>query len=152
MAERLQFELVSPERLLLSEPVEMVVVPGGEGYFGVLVGHAPLISTVQPGVIEVHEGKEITERIFVAGGFAEVTPERCTVLADEAVPVSSLDATAVEADIRTLEGNIASLRDRASRLSGAELDQARLELRTAESRLQIATAKLTAVRGAAAAH
>jgi F-type H+-transporting ATPase subunit epsilon len=71
MADKLQFELVSPERLLLSEPVGMVVVPGSEGNFGVLPGHALFISTVRPGVIDVYEDKTITERIFVSGGFAE---------------------------------------------------------------------------------
>ena len=64
----------------------MVVVPGTEGNFGVLPGHAPLISTIRPGTIDIYEGNAIAERIFVAGGIAEVTPERCTVLADEAMP------------------------------------------------------------------
>ena len=76
MADKVAFELVSPERLLLSRAVEMVVVPGSEGYFGVLPGHAPLVSTLNPGVIDVYENGAIDERIFVAGGFAEVTPER----------------------------------------------------------------------------
>ncbi len=74
-----EFELVSPERLLKSEPVEMVVVPGAEGDFGVLPGHSMLIATVRPGVIDIHEGGQVRESIFVAGGFAEVSPERCTV-------------------------------------------------------------------------
>src|SRR5271156_974348 len=84
MPDRVQFELVTPERLLISEAVEMVVVPGTEGNFGVLPGHALLISTIRPGAIEVYEGQRVTRRIFVAGGFADVTPERCTVLADDA--------------------------------------------------------------------
>ena len=92
MADKVQFELVSPERLLVSEAVDMVVVPGSEGDFGVLPGHAPFISAVRPGVIEVYEGNTVTERIFVAGGFAEVTPERCTVLADEAMPFAEVTA------------------------------------------------------------
>ena len=70
MAEQLTFELVSPERLLFSTDVEMVVVPGDEGDFGVLAGHAPLVSTVRSGVIDVYESDSISERIFVAGGFA----------------------------------------------------------------------------------
>ena len=94
--EKVQFELVSPEKLLLSEEVDMVVVPGSEGDFGVLPRHAPLISTVRPGVIAVHQGGEVTDRVFVAGGFAEVTPERCTVLAEEAMPVAELDRAAAE--------------------------------------------------------
>src|SRR5260370_16678619 len=98
MAEKVQFELVSPEKLLLSEAVDMVVVPGTEGNFGVLAGHSLLISTVRPGVIDVYEGSEISERIFVSGGFAEVTAERCTVLADEAVPLASLDSPPIQAN------------------------------------------------------
>ena len=81
-----QFELVTPEQLLVSRNVDMVVVPGTEGNFGVLPGHSPLISTIRPDTIDIYEGNAIAERIFVAGGLAEVTPERCTVLADEATP------------------------------------------------------------------
>jgi len=97
MAEgKVAFELVSPERLLLSEEVDMVVVPGEEGDFGVLTRHAPMISTLRPGVIKVHDGGAVTEQIFVAGGFAEVTPTRCTVLAEEAVAVGDIDRAATE--------------------------------------------------------
>ena len=92
MADRVEFELVSPAKLLVSEPVEMVVVPGEDGDFGVLPGHAPVISLVRPGVIDIHEDGRVSRRIFVAGGFAEVTPERCTVLAEEAQPVEDIDA------------------------------------------------------------
>jgi F-type H+-transporting ATPase subunit epsilon len=145
MADKLQFELVSPEKLLLSEAVEMVVVPGGEGNFGVLPGHALLISTVRPGVIDVYENTSVSERIFVSGGFAEVTPERCTVLADEAVPLSSLDRAAIEAQARTLESTAAALRDQAARLSGSERDAVLDELRAAEARLAVARAKLAAL-------
>jgi F-type H+-transporting ATPase subunit epsilon len=149
MADKVQFELVSPEKLLLSEAVDMVVVPGTEGNFGVLAGHSLLISTVRPGVIDVYEGNEISERIFVSGGFAEVTAERCTVLADEAVPLSSLDAAMVEANQRALEGALANLRDRVGRLTGEERDQALLEQRSTELKLDIEAAKLAALRQAA---
>jgi F-type H+-transporting ATPase subunit epsilon len=149
MADKVQFELVSPEKLLLSEAVDMVVVPGTEGNFGVLAGHSLLISTVRPGVIDVYEGNDISERIFVSGGFAEVTAERCTVLADEAVPLSSLDAAAIEANQRALEGMLANLRDRAGRLTGEERDQALLEQRSTELKLDIEAAKLAALRQAA---
>jgi F-type H+-transporting ATPase subunit epsilon len=146
MADKVQFELVSPEKLLLSEAVDMVVVPGTEGNFGVLPGHSLLISTVRPGVIDVYEGSEISERIFVSGGFAEVTAERCTVLADEAVPLSSLDAATIEAELHTLEGALANLRDRVARLTGDEREQALAELRATELKLEIETAKLAALR------
>jgi F-type H+-transporting ATPase subunit epsilon len=99
MAETTQFELVSPERLVLSRPVEMVVVPGTEGYFGVLPRHAPMISTLDAGVIDIYEGGSVVERIFVAGGFAEVTEGRCTVLAENAVPFNEIDPAKVDKEI-----------------------------------------------------
>src|SRR3954470_10641267 len=99
MPDLVQFELVSPERLIVSAEVEMVVVPGTEGNFGVLPGHAPLISSIRPGTIDVYEGQTITRRIFVVSGIAEVTPERCTVLADEALPPDELDRGAIEAEL-----------------------------------------------------
>jgi len=83
---KVSFRLVMPEREILATEADMVVVPGSEGDFGVLHGHAPLISTVRPGVLEVLQGNKVEQRFMVAGGIAEVTPERCTVLADEAVP------------------------------------------------------------------
>ncbi len=149
MASRIGFELVSPEKLLLSEDVEMVVVPGGEGNFGVLPGHALFISTVRPGVIDVYEGNKVSERIFVSGGFAGVTPERCTVLADEAMPVSSLDRTQVDESLKAAEAEIASLNDRLPRLQGPEHDQAAIELAAAESRRTVAEAKRAALETAA---
>ena len=72
----------------------MVVVPGAECDLGILPGHSPLIATVRPGVIQIQQGGKVTESIFVAGGFCEVSPERCTVLAEEAMPVDSIDKTA----------------------------------------------------------
>jgi len=89
---KLSFRLVMPERELLNIEADMVVVPGAEGDFGVLHGHAPLISTVRPGVLEVIQGTKVEQRFMVVGGFAEVTPERCTVLADEAVPFEQVTA------------------------------------------------------------
>ena len=128
MAERVQFELVTPERLLLSEMVEMVVVPGTEGNFGVLPGHAPLISSIRPGTIDVYEGQTVTRRIFVVSGIAEVTPERCTVLADEALPPDELDRGAIEAELQTVQGNLPSLREQVARATGTERDNLLIEL------------------------
>jgi F-type H+-transporting ATPase subunit epsilon len=96
------FELVSPERLLLSKTVDMVVLPGSEGLFGVLGGHAPLIATLRPGVLDVHENGAVTDRIFVGGGFAEVTPDRCVVLAETATPMKDLDRAAIAAKVTSL--------------------------------------------------
>ena len=92
-----EFELVSPAKLLVSEPVEMVVIPGAEGDIGVLPGHSPLIATVRPGVIDIHEGGKVRDRIFVGGGFAEVSPNRCTVLAEEATPIDEINLATAEA-------------------------------------------------------
>jgi F-type H+-transporting ATPase subunit epsilon len=92
MADQVHFELVSPERLELSTDVEMVVVPGTEGDFGVLPGHMPLISTIRPGIIYVFRDGKVSERIFVEGGFAEVTQESCTILAEHAKTVGEIDA------------------------------------------------------------
>ncbi len=116
---KVEFELVSPERLLLSEPVDMVVVPGEEGDFGVLVRHAPFISTVRPGVISVHNGGRVTERIFVAGGFAEVTPSRCTVLAEQAQPVAEIDRAAVEQQLKDASEDLADAKDDTGRATAA---------------------------------
>jgi F-type H+-transporting ATPase subunit epsilon len=98
MADTVQFELVSPERLLLSQQVEMVVVPGTDGYFGVLPRHAPVISTLRPGVIDVYRGGAIAQQYFVAGGFAEVNASGVTVLVDEALPMAEI--TKAKADER----------------------------------------------------
>jgi F-type H+-transporting ATPase subunit epsilon len=100
MAETLEFELVSPEKLLVSEPVEMVIVPGAEGNFGALPRHAPMLSTVRPGVLDIYKDGKVANQIFVAGGFAEVTEERCTVLAEEAVALSDLTRESVEARLQ----------------------------------------------------
>ncbi len=83
----IDLEIVSPEKLLLSRPVDMVVIPAAEGEMGVLPQHAPMIVLLQQGVIRLYEGGHVTESLQVSGGFAEVTPTRVTVLADDAVPV-----------------------------------------------------------------
>ncbi|GAB4181753.1 MAG: hypothetical protein OHK0024_20800 [Thalassobaculales bacterium] len=120
MAETTNFELVSPERLLVSRAVEMVVMPGSEGLFGVLPRHAPLISTLDPGVIQIYEGGQVKERIFVAGGFAEVTATRCTVLAEEAMPVGDIERAAVERRLKELGEDLADARDEAARTAAAK--------------------------------
>ena len=117
---RVAFELVSPERLLLSESVDMVVVPGAEGDFGVLVRHAPLVSGVRPGVISVYNGGRVTERIFVAGGFAEVTPSRCTVLAEQAMPVAEIDRPAIEQQLKDAREDMADAEDDDERAAAAQ--------------------------------
>ena len=124
-----EFELVSPQRLLMSEPVEMVVVPGAEGDFGVLPGHSLLIATVRPGVIDIHEGGQVKESIFVAGGFAEVSPERCTVLAEEAVPVADIDRGEAEQRLEDAKTALAKAEEDPENDTAA----AEKELKTAEA-------------------
>ena len=132
-----QFELVSPEKLLLSEEVEMVVVPGAEGDFGVLPGHTPVISTVRPGVIHIFEGGNVKSRIFVAGGFAEVTAERCTVLAEEALPLEDIDRSQVEKDLQEATEDISDAGDNAVERALAEqrADTARAKLASLDSQI-----------------
>jgi F-type H+-transporting ATPase subunit epsilon len=142
----IQFELVTPEQLLVSRDVDMVVVPGTEGNFGVLPGHSPLISTIRPGTIDIYEGNAIAERFFVAGGLAEVTPERCTVLADEAVPPESLDRAQLEAELQTIDGNMPPLRDQIGRVTGSERDRLQAELRQLERQFAETSAKLRVLR------
>ena len=139
------FELVTPERLVVSREVEMVVVPGTEGNFGVLPGHAPLISTIRPGTVDIYEGRAVTERIFVVGGIADVTPERCTVLADEAMPPDSLDRNALDRELTEIEGNLPSLSEQVGRAQGTERERLAAELRTLERRRDAARAKLQAL-------
>ena len=100
---KVAFELATPESLLVSTRADMVVVPGAEGDFGVLPGHAPFISEVRAGVIDIHRAGKVEERIFVAGGFAEVNIKGCTVLSGEAYPLDDLDKGDVEERRRDAE-------------------------------------------------
>ena len=129
---QVEFELVSPERLLKSEPVDMVVVPGAEGDFGVLPGHSLLIATVRPGVIDIHRDGAVAEKIFVAGGFAEVSPERCTVLAEEAVPVGDIDRAEAEQRLEDAKAALA----KAEEDTEGDASAAEKEVRAAEAMIQ----------------
>jgi len=103
-----QLELVSPEKLLLSRKVDMVVFPAAEGEMGVLAGHAPMIVSLRGGVIAVHEGGQVTEQLFVAGGFAEVAADRVTILADEATPLDSLSKSEAQSRLAEAEAAFAA--------------------------------------------
>ncbi|OYV30350.1 MAG: ATP synthase F1 subunit epsilon, partial [Acidocella sp. 20-61-6] len=85
-------EIISPEKLLLSKPVDMVVIPGTEGDLGILPGHSKLITGLRGGLVDLYENGKITERFFVSGGFAEVTEEHCSILADTITRQSELDS------------------------------------------------------------
>ncbi len=106
MAELFHFELDSPEKLISSGSVAMVVVPGTEGDFGVLPGHAPLMSTIRPGAIAIYEADSntLTRRIFVDGGFAEVSDKGLTILAESAMPVGDIDPAKVAVDLAAARG------------------------------------------------
>ena len=129
-------EIVSPARLLLSRPVDMVVIPASEGDMGVLEGHTPMIVMLRGGVIALYEGERITDQMFVAGGFAEVTPERCTVLANEVMPVADLQRS--EGERRLAEADAALAEIDANDVVGEEL---------ALERAQSARAMIEAVDG-----
>jgi F-type H+-transporting ATPase subunit epsilon len=120
MAGTFKFELVTPERMALSQDATQVLVPGVEGEFTVLPGHAPVISALRPGVIEVTlaEGGE-KERIFVKGGFAEVDADRVTVLAERALAVEQMDAGTIAVELETAEAEFGAAADDAARLAAA---------------------------------
>jgi F-type H+-transporting ATPase subunit epsilon len=102
-------EIVTPERLLLSRPVDMVVIPASEGDMGVLEGHAPAIVILRGGVIALYEGERITDQMYVAGGFAEVTPERCTVLANEVLAPADLSREEGERRLAAAETSLSQI-------------------------------------------
>jgi F-type H+-transporting ATPase subunit epsilon len=132
MAGTLQFDLVSPERLLLSGPVEMVIVPGVEGDFGALPEHSNLISLIRPGVLYVYKDGKQSERIFVGGGFAEVTASGCTVLAEEATPVAEIDRPKAEQAVTDAREDVEDAKDDTHRAL------AQAVLKVAEARLAAA--------------
>ena len=111
MAETTLFELVSPERLIMSKDVSMVVVPGSEGLFGVLPRHTSMLSALAPGVVDIYEEEVITERLFVVNGFAEVTADRCTVLAEDVIPIENLNPDELEEKIEEMRGEVRNASD-----------------------------------------
>jgi F-type H+-transporting ATPase subunit epsilon len=133
----LTLEIVSPERLLFSDVADMAEIPAAEGDIGVLPGHAPMIVALRGGVIRVHRGGAVTRRLFVAGGFAEVTAERCTVLADEATPVEDLSADAARSRIAEAE---AAYAEAAKGADVAARERAMARLLSARARLDAASA------------
>ena len=126
MPDPFHFELVSPERLMFSGEVEAVIVPGTEGQFTVLKDHAPLMTRLKPGIVEVDETASKKSRLFVRGGFADVAPSGLTILAELAMPVEEFDAAAVAAQIKDAEEDVAdATTDEQKRLANEKLDQLR---------------------------
>lgn len=136
MNTQINFELVSPEEKLVSEPVHMVVIPGEEGEMGIGAHHASLVASLKPGVVALYKDSldEQPRRIFIAGGFADVTGVTCTVLAEEAMDVSKLDAEQLQKNIRDLEEDLG--------LAAEMADKIRIE-----SKLKLAKTKLNAATG-----
>lgn len=130
------FELVSPEKKLMSEKAWQVTVPGEEGDFGVRAGHSSLVSTIRPGVVEiVSKQGDAPTKIFIAGGFADVTATNLTVLAEQATKVDDMDKGAIEKEITDLEKKLADTKDE-------------IEVSRFKKQLSLENAKLTAVSAA----
>jgi F-type H+-transporting ATPase subunit epsilon len=124
MNELIRFELVSPEKLVLAADVQQVLVPGSEGDMGVLPGHAPVMTTVRPGVLDVTTRSGNMKRYYVKGGFAEINPLQITVLAQTSIDLDDLDAEHIAADIRDMEEDLADARtDEARRKAETALNQ-----------------------------
>jgi F-type H+-transporting ATPase subunit epsilon len=128
-------EIVSPEKLLLSRSVDMVVIPAAEGEMGVLPAHAPMIVLLRGGTIRLYDGGSVTATLFVSGGFAEVTPERCTVLANEVLPVSEVSLNVARARLEDAQAEY----DAADKTDVTALD-------VVMSRIQSATAMIEAAQ------
>ena len=118
------FELVSPERLLFTGEVESVVVPGSEGELTVLKDHAPLMTTLKPGIVTVTEAGGRSQRLFVRGGFADVAPTGLTILAESSVPVDQLDTAKLDAELKGAQDEVtAASSDEGRRLATEKLNQ-----------------------------
>ena len=128
MAGTFKFELVSPERILLSEDAEQVIVPGMEGQFTVLPGHAPVISTLRPGILDaqVAGGRR---RVFVRGGFAEVGPDRVTVLVQHMFDLDGIDGEKLALEVSSAEQMLSEAKDDSSRMLAGEAIERLKELR-----------------------
>ncbi len=133
----IDFELVSPERKLVSEPVSMVVIPGSEGEMGVGPGHSSVLSSLNPGIVALYtNNNEEPRKIFVAGGFADVTAEICTVLAEEAIPLEDLKQSEIDQELKDLSEDLG--------MASEDADKAKIEVR-----IRVAKAKRRAVTGEA---
>jgi F-type H+-transporting ATPase subunit epsilon len=120
----LHFELVSPARLLFSGSVASVTIPGTEGEMGIFPGHAPVLTTLKPGVVTVYKDGGATERIFVRGGMVEVNPQGLTLLAEVAIPMAELNAEALAKQIKNAEEDLADAKPgEATRKATEALDQ-----------------------------
>jgi len=120
MAEKIHFDLVSPEKLLLSQPADMVTVPGTEGYMGVMAGHMPLVSALRAGMIDM-KNDGVDTRFFIRGGFAEINATQITVLAEEAIPMTELDLAVLDQRIADAQSDEIAAKTDAERLKAAQM-------------------------------
>ena len=116
MNDKVDFELVSPEKLLMSTQASMVVIPGTEGDFGILAGHTDIISNIRAGIVDVYRDEIIDRRVFVSGGVAEVSEDRCTILADEAIFLEEVDRKTAEDRLSGPQKILEEAQDEASRV------------------------------------
>ncbi len=130
MADKLHFNLVSPERELMSRDVDQVDIPGSEGWMGVLANHSPLMTTLAPGMVKIRDGAE-EKRIFVRGGFAEISPAGLTVLAEEAMPAEELNAEKIAQAIKDAEEDVADAETDEKKLSAQQSLDSLKELQAA---------------------
>lgn len=136
MSRKIHFDLVSPEKKLVSEDVHMAVIPGDEGTFGVMAGHCSLVASLAPGIVKLYkEDKGTARRIFIAGGFADVTAAKCSILAEEAIPVEDLDSPKLAQQLKDLREDLGLAKEKA--------DQGRIK-----SQIKLVEAKLAAVSAA----
>ncbi|MGN7438692.1 MAG: ATP synthase F1 subunit epsilon [Alcanivorax sp.] len=136
MSNLIQFELVSPEKKLVSEPYYLAEIPGDDGIFGVMQGHCSLLSSLKPGVVRLQKEKGASEKeeIFIAGGFADVTANNCTVLAEEAIPVKDLNKESLEQLLTDLNEDI-------------NLAEEKTDKKHIQDKIDITKAKITAITG-----
>src|SRR3569623_1379997 len=120
MADKILFELVSPEKLLLSKAVDMVTVPGTEGYKGVMAGPSPLVSTLRAGMIDMKD-EGVDTRFFIRGGFVEINPGKVTVLAEEAIPMSEMDLAILDQRISDAQEDEIAAKTEAARARAAQM-------------------------------
>lgn len=131
MADKLNFELVSPERALASEACDMVVMPGEDGDLGILVEHAPMVVLLRPGVVAVHDGGSVTKRFFVAGGFAEVRAEGCVVLTEEGMDLGDVGRDTAALRLDTAQRDLADTTE-----EGPVKDRAERSVKVAEALME----------------
>jgi len=119
----ISFDLVSPENLIFNDEVGMIIVPGKDGDFGVLPGHSKVMSSLRPGRVMVYgEGKNLLKSFFVSGGFAEVNPEKCIVLAESVDEINTLEKSLVEKEIQDLESQDNQVAHELLAIAKAKLD------------------------------